>query len=58
MKVKLLQTTGKGSFTEVEWDKPAHKPNEIEVKALMTGVCRSDLAMMQGNFGPLPLEMQ
>ena len=30
----------------------------IEVKALMTGVCRSDIDMMNGNFGPLPLEMQ
>jgi hypothetical protein len=24
----------------------------------MTGVCRSDIDMMQGNFGPLPLSMQ
>lgn len=32
--------------------------SEIEVKALMTGVCRSDIAMMQGTFGPLPLHMQ
>lgn len=24
----------------------------------MTGVCRSDIDMMQGNFGPLPLHMQ
>ena len=58
MKVKLLHTLGEGSFEEIEWTKPAHKSDEIEVKALMTGVCRSDLAMMQGNFGPLPLEMQ
>jgi D-arabinose 1-dehydrogenase-like Zn-dependent alcohol dehydrogenase len=58
MKVNLLQTTGNGSFTEIKWDKPAHKSDEIEVRALMTGVCRSDLEMMQGNFGPLPLSMQ
>jgi D-arabinose 1-dehydrogenase-like Zn-dependent alcohol dehydrogenase len=58
MKVKLLQTTGSGVFEEIEWDKPAHNSNEIEVKALMTGVCRSDLEMMLGNFGPLPLNMQ
>lgn len=58
MKVNLLQTTGTGNFTEIKWDKPAHKSDEIEVRALMTGVCRSDLEMMQGNFGPLPLSMQ
>ena len=58
MKVKLLCTDGKGSFEEIEWSKPAHKANEIEVKALMTGVCRSDIEMMVGNFGPLPKEMQ
>ena len=58
MKVKLLQTTGSGNFEEIEWDKPAHNSTEIEVKALMTGVCRSDLEMMLGNFGPLPLSMQ
>jgi D-arabinose 1-dehydrogenase-like Zn-dependent alcohol dehydrogenase len=58
MKVNLLQTTGNGVFEEIEWTKPAHTENEIEVKALMTGVCRSDLEMMLGNFGPLPLNMQ
>ena len=58
MKVKLLQTTGSGNFEEIEWDKPDHNSTEIEVKALMTGVCRSDLEMMLGNFGPLPLSMQ
>ena len=58
MKVKLLSTTGKGKFEEIEWTKPAHTADEIEVKAVMTGVCRSDLEMMLGNFGPLPLSMQ
>lgn len=58
MKVKLLQTTGDGKFTEVEWNKPEPGMSEIEVKAVMTGVCRSDIAMMNGEFGPLPLEMQ
>lgn len=58
MKVKLLQTIGDGKFTEVEWDKPEPSLSEIEVKAVMTGVCRSDIAMMNGEFGPLPLEMQ
>ena len=58
MKVKLLQTTGDGKFTEIDWNKPEPSLNEIEVKAVMTGVCRSDIAMMNGEFGPLPLEMQ
>ena len=58
MKTRLLATTGSGEFVEVAWEKPQHKSNEISVKALMTGVCRSDIDMMQGNFGPLPLHMQ
>tara|TARA_B100000780_G_scaffold128779_1_gene90307 strand:- start:657 stop:1556 length:900 start_codon:yes stop_codon:yes gene_type:complete len=58
MKVKLLHTTGNGKFEEMEWDKPEPTENDIEVKALMTGVCRSDIDMMQGNFGPLPFNMQ
>jgi len=58
MKVKCLQTTGQGWFDEVEYDKPDPAPYEIEVRAVMTGVCRSDIDMMSGNFGPLPLHMQ
>ena len=58
MQVKLLQTTGTGEFTEVSWTKPDITEDEIEVQAVMTGVCRSDIDMMQGNFGPLPINMQ
>lgn len=58
MKVKVLQTIGNGLFTEVEWDKPEPNEHEIEVKAIMTGVCRSDIDMMTGGFGPLPINMQ
>jgi len=58
MKVKCLQTTGQGRFEEVEYDKPEPGQYEIEVKSLMTGVCRSDIDMMMGDFGPLPLHMQ
>ena len=58
MKVKCLQTTGQGHFEEVEFDKPEPTSYEIEVKAVMTGVCRSDIDMMMGDFGPLPLHMQ
>ena len=55
MIVKCLQTTGQGYFEEVEYNKPEPGQYEIEVKALMTGVCRSDIDMMMGDFGPLPL---
>ena len=58
MKVKCLQTTGQGYFEEVEFDKPEPTSQEIEVRAIMTGVCRSDIDMMLGDFGPLPLHMQ
>ena len=55
---RCLQTTGQGYFEEVTYDVPSVGPNDIFVKAIMTGVCRSDIDMMQGNFGPLPLSMQ
>lgn len=58
MIVRCLQTTGQGYFEEVDYDKPEPSSTEIEVRAVMTGVCRSDIDMMQGNFGPLPLHMQ
>ena len=58
MIVKCLQTTGQGHFEEVDFDKTEPADNEIEVRAILTGVCRSDIDMMQGNFGPLPLHMQ
>jgi D-arabinose 1-dehydrogenase-like Zn-dependent alcohol dehydrogenase len=57
MKTRILYTDGKGKFAETVWDKPEPTENEIEVKAVMTGVCRSDIDMMTGEFGPLPIEM-
>ena len=56
--VKILYTEGNGSFSEKEFELPDIKDNEIRVQAKMTGVCRSDIDMMNGKFGPLPLEMQ
>jgi D-arabinose 1-dehydrogenase-like Zn-dependent alcohol dehydrogenase len=55
---RVLATTGKGVFTETTYDVPPLAPDEICVRAVMTGVCRSDVDMMTGNFGPLPLSMQ
>lgn len=58
MKVKILHTTGQGSFAETDYDCPDQFDDGIIVRAVMTGVCTSDVAMMQGEFGPLPLHMQ
>jgi hypothetical protein len=57
LKVKHLYTDGKGEFVEVNWEKLDITDDEIEVRAVLTGVCRSDIEMMQGKFGPLPIEM-
>ena len=58
MKVRLLCTAGTGQFDEVIWDKPEILSTEIEVRSIMTGVCRSDIDMMTGKFQTLPLSMQ
>jgi D-arabinose 1-dehydrogenase-like Zn-dependent alcohol dehydrogenase len=53
----ILYTNGDGKFVEVEWQRSPIKNNEIAVKAVFTGVCRSDIDMMTGKFGPLPIDM-
>lgn len=58
MKVKLLYTTGNNDILETTWDKPEPEKDEIEVKAVMTGVCSSDVAMYDGKFTTLPKEIQ
>lgn len=58
MLTRILQTTGQGQFEETAWTKPPVSDTQIEVRAAMTGVCRSDIDMMQGRFGPLPIHMQ
>lgn len=57
MIVNILATDGNGSFTETSWTKPEPASNEIEVKTIMTGVCRSDIDMMSGKFDLLPINM-
>lgn len=57
MIVNILATNGKGSFYETTWDKPEPNPWQIEVKNIMTGVCRSDIDMMTGSFDVLPIHM-
>ena len=55
--IKILHTAGDGKFVESSWSKPNCNDNEITVRAVMTGVCRSDIDMMVGEFGPLPIHM-
>lgn len=55
---RVLQTKGQGIFEETTYDVPPLAPDEICVRTVMTGVCRSDVDMMMGDFGPLPLSMQ
>lgn len=55
---RLLATEGLGHFFETQFDVTEPKENEIQVRSVLTGVCRSDVDMMLGNFGPLPLNMQ
>lgn len=58
MRNRILYTDGTGKFIETFWRKPKHNVNEIHVKSIMTGICRSDIDMMVGKFGPLPINMQ
>ena len=55
--MKILATTGQGSFEEQSWSCPDPRPNEIRVRSLLTGVCRSDIDMMVGDFALLPTHM-
>ena len=55
--VKILTTTGKGNFIESDYVLPPLHDYEIRVKSVMTGVCRSDVDMMNGTFPLLPMQM-
>lgn len=55
--VKALVTDGQGTFFESEYTIPELNEGDILVRAAMTGVCRSDVAMMQGEFQLLPTSM-
>jgi D-arabinose 1-dehydrogenase-like Zn-dependent alcohol dehydrogenase len=56
--VKILYTLGDGVFQEAKYSPGKLDAQDIHVRAVMTGVCRSDIAMMNGDFGPLPIPMQ
>lgn len=55
--VRALTTDGEGTFFESTYTIPELNEGDILVKAAMTGVCRSDIAMMQGEFQLLPASM-
>jgi hypothetical protein len=55
--VRLLTTAGDGTFFESNYVLPEVGDTDILVKSVMTGVCRSDIDMMQGNFQLLPEHM-
>ena len=55
--VKILTTQGKGDFIECDYFLPPLEKLEIRVKSVLTGVCRSDIDMMNGTFPLLPSKM-
>ena len=55
---RILQTVGQGNFFETQFEVPPLHPTDIRVQSLFTGICRSDIDMMTGSFGPLPINMQ
>jgi len=58
MESRILYTTGQGRFEQGTIDIKDITADQIRVKSKKTGVCRSDIDMMNGTFGPLPLHMQ
>lgn len=58
MKTRLFYTTGNRDIIETTWDKPEPTDDQLEVQAIFTGVCRSDIDMFTGDFPMLPKEIQ
>ncbi len=58
MQTRLFHTDGKYNIIHEEWNKPDPKADEIEVKSIFTGLCRSDIDMHMGNFQLLPKTIQ
>ncbi len=55
--VKILTTTGKGNFIEGDYVLPPLGEYDIRVRSIFTGICRSDIDMMNGKFPLLPIQM-
>ena len=58
MKTRMFYTTGNQDIVETTWDKPEPGDDEIEVKSIYTGVCRSDIDMYVGKFTLPSIYMQ
>lgn len=58
MKTRLFYTTGNRDIIETTWDKPEPSDDQIEVKSVYTGVCRSDIDMYVGKFTLPSIYMQ
>jgi threonine dehydrogenase-like Zn-dependent dehydrogenase len=56
--MKILHTTGKRDITELDYDLPKMQNNQIKIKTVMCGVCRSDVAAYAGWENPMPLGQQ
>lgn len=54
---RILVTEGTGDFKESTYYLSPLRANEVRVRSRMTGVCRSDIDMMTGDFALLPPEM-
>lgn len=54
---RILYTTGNREFVEDTYSLEDCKDDQITVKSVFTGICRSDIDMMVGEFGPLPISM-
>jgi threonine dehydrogenase-like Zn-dependent dehydrogenase len=58
LKTRLFYTDGNENILEEDWDKPEPGADQIEVKSVLTGVCRSDIDMHTGAFQLLPKTIQ
>ena len=58
MKTRLFYTTGNRDIIETTWDKPEPGDDQIEVKSVYTGICRSDIDMYVGKFTLPSIYMQ
>ncbi|MFY8160763.1 MAG: alcohol dehydrogenase catalytic domain-containing protein [Candidatus Kapaibacteriota bacterium] len=57
MKIKLMHSFGHNDIGTYEWNKPDITDEQIEIKPLMVGICRSDIAAYSGWEKPMPLGM-
>lgn len=55
---RIFYTTGNSDILEGEFQKKDPASGEVEVQAVFTGICRSDIDMFSGATPLLPLNMQ